>query len=61
MIVEPSAKVLMAMIDAAKEMEQNAIKAIMTDCVYNAIFQQKLMLSMFQFLRLVCSRFLLYI
>lgn len=40
-IVEPSAKVLMAMIDAAKEMERN-VKAIMTDCGYNAIFQQEL-------------------
>jgi len=41
-IVEPSAKVLEAMIEAAKEMEQNAVRAIMTDCGYNAIFQQEL-------------------
>ncbi|MCK5522406.1 MAG: hypothetical protein KAI83_04655 [Thiomargarita sp.] len=41
-IVEPSAKVLISMIDAAKEMERNAVKAIMTDCGYNGIFQQEL-------------------
>jgi len=41
-IMKPSAKVLRAMIDAAKEMERNAVKAIMTDCGFNAIFQQEL-------------------
>ena len=41
-IVEPSTKVLKAMIETAKEMEQRAIKAIMTDCGFNAIFQQEL-------------------
>ncbi|MCK5877019.1 MAG: hypothetical protein KAG43_05240 [Candidatus Marithrix sp.] len=34
-IVEPSTKVLRAMINAAKEMEKNGVKAIMTDCGYN--------------------------
>jgi len=41
-IVKPSTKVLKTMIDVAKEMEQNAVKAIMTDCGYNVIFQEEL-------------------
>jgi len=42
-IVKPSTQVLEAMIDTAKEMEKHAaIKAIMTNCGYNVIFQQEL-------------------
>lgn len=38
-VVEPSAGVLAGMIEAAEEMERAGVKAIMTSCGFNAIFQ----------------------
>ncbi|HUV58867.1 MAG TPA: hypothetical protein VMW09_02000 [Desulfatiglandales bacterium] len=41
-VVQPNAKVLSAMIRSAQEMEQDGVKAIMTTCGFNAIFQREL-------------------
>lgn len=41
-VVQPNAKVLSAMIRSAQEMEQEGVKAIMTSCGFNAIFQREL-------------------
>ncbi len=41
-VVHPQTEVLVAMIEASKEMEGEGVKAIMTSCGFNAIFQREL-------------------
>ena len=41
-VVHPQTEVLVAMIEASKEMEREGVKAIMTSCGFNAIFQREL-------------------
>jgi Asp/Glu/hydantoin racemase len=41
-VVQPNAQVLEAMIQAARELEQEGIRAIATSCGFNAIFQREL-------------------
>ena len=41
-VVQPSRQVLAAMIQAARELEQEGIGAIATSCGFNAIFQREL-------------------
>jgi len=41
-VVQPNTKLLCAMIEAAQAMEQEGVKAIMTSCAFNAIFQREL-------------------
>lgn len=41
-VVQPNAQVLEAMIQAARELEQEGIRAIATSCGFNALFQSEL-------------------
>jgi Asp/Glu/hydantoin racemase len=41
-VVQPNAQVLESMIQAARELEQEGIRAIATSCGFNAIFQREL-------------------
>jgi Asp/Glu/hydantoin racemase len=41
-VVHPQTEVLVAMIEASKELEREGVKAIMTSCGFNAIFQGEL-------------------
>jgi Asp/Glu/hydantoin racemase len=41
-VVQPNVQVLEAMVQAARELEQEAIRAIATSCGFNAIFQREL-------------------
>jgi Asp/Glu/hydantoin racemase len=41
-VVQPKTEVLVAMIEASKKMEREGVKAIMTGCGFNAIFQGEL-------------------
>jgi len=41
-VVEPSAEVLASMLDAARAMERQGVRAIMTSCGFNAVFQREL-------------------
>ncbi|UCC52442.1 MAG: hypothetical protein JSV68_00460, partial [Anaerolineaceae bacterium] len=41
-VVQPNHKVLVAMVEASKELEREGVKAIMTSCGFNAIFQREL-------------------
>lgn len=41
-VVQPNARVLAAMIEAARELAETGIRAITTSCGFNAIFQQEL-------------------
>ncbi len=41
-VVQPRAEVLASMLDAARAMERQGIRAIMTSCGFNAVFQREL-------------------
>jgi Asp/Glu/hydantoin racemase len=41
-VVQPNAGVLAAMVDAARAMERRGIRAILTSCGFNAVFQREL-------------------